>query len=242
MMNAAADWLGLAALVALAYAVMVFLLRLPVAPVREIVLTSAPRQVTATQIEFAARAALAGNFFTLDTHAVRAAFEKLPWVREADVRRRWPDTLAVSLREHEAFAQWNPGQAEPRLVDHRGEVFSGASTEELPALAGPEGSAAVVLDRYREFSRLLSPLGRTPRAVLLSERQAWRVHLDDGLVLELGRDRPRSPVSERLRGFVEAYPALAARLPFEPLAVDLRYSGGIALTAGANRAQAGAEQ
>ncbi|MFQ3596581.1 MAG: FtsQ-type POTRA domain-containing protein, partial [Sphingomonadaceae bacterium] len=42
----------------------------------------------------------------LDLPDLRARIEALPWVREAHVRRRWPDTLIVTLVEREPIAIW----------------------------------------------------------------------------------------------------------------------------------------
>ena len=38
---------------------------------------------------------LTGSFLTIDLDRARAAFESVPWVRRARVRRVWPDRLAV---------------------------------------------------------------------------------------------------------------------------------------------------
>ena len=51
---------------------------------------------------------LAGNFFTVDLRAARAAFEQVPWVRRAQVQRIYPGSLRVELQEHEAAAYWGP--------------------------------------------------------------------------------------------------------------------------------------
>jgi len=48
-----------------------------------------------------------GNFFSINLQRARAAFESVPWVRRATVRRVWPDRLAVSLEEHRAAALWS---------------------------------------------------------------------------------------------------------------------------------------
>ena len=42
---------------------------------------------------------LKGNYFTVDLDAARTAFEQMPWVRHASVRRVWPNALAVTLEE-----------------------------------------------------------------------------------------------------------------------------------------------
>jgi cell division protein FtsQ len=109
-----------------------------------------------------------------------------------------------------------------------------SSAETLPAFAGPEGSAPRVLARYREFSQSLATIQRQPVAVRLSAREAWQLKLDDGAVLELGRDQPKHPLTERLNRFTSHYAevsvAVKSRLPTIGV-VDMRYPNGFALRA-----------
>ncbi len=179
-----------------------------------------------------------GTFFTADLDALRSRFESIPWVRHAEVRRTWPDRLVVRLEEHVAIARWGL-EENGRLVDVHGEVFPAVDRSELPLFAGPNGSEAEVTRRYAEFSSLLAPLKASVRQVLLSDRLAWQVRTEDGLVLELGRDADGDPVSRRLERFVRAYPlalqALAPRGEMTEVRVDLRYPNGFALRVPGNQ-------
>ena len=175
----------------------------------------------------------------MNLDAVRAAIEKLPWVRRAAVRRRWPDGLALEIEEHVAVARWQQAEgAESRLVNREGEVFAAAGNAELPLFIGPEGTAPEVLARYRELAPLLAPIGRRPASLALSPRLAWRLRLDDGVLLELGRDQARSRVSERLERFAAAHRQATERLKARADVIDLRYPNGFAL----RLAQAGEER
>lgn len=170
-----------------------------------------------------------GNFFTVDLHAVRAAFEAVPWVRRAAVRRVWPNRLHVTIEEHRVFATWTAG----RFLNTFGEPFSVNPDEAeedgpLPALAGPEGSQLEVLRRFVELTGQLQPLGTRPVSLALSARYAWSAELDGGTTLTLGRDQGL-PIRERVERFVRAYPDLAARTGQRPRAVDLRYPNGFAI-------------
>ena len=40
---------------------------------------------------------LTGNFFTIDLQKAREVFEQVPWVRQAEVRREYPNSLRVLL-------------------------------------------------------------------------------------------------------------------------------------------------
>jgi len=100
ILNTAANALYWLALLLALFVVVAFTIRLPIFPVREVRLQAAPAHVTRNQVEIIVRRALRGNFFTLDLDAVREAFARLPWVRNVELRRRWPDRLEVELEEH----------------------------------------------------------------------------------------------------------------------------------------------
>lgn len=190
--------------------------------------------VTEAQIRLVAERQVHGTFFTVDLERVRASLEKLPWVREARVERRWPDTLVVSLTEHVPLARWN----DDALVSEAGDIFVAAVDRRLPRLAGPEGSSADVVAAYRRHQRVLAPLGMTIAELRLSPRRAWRIRLDNEMQIALGREQ----TDARLARFAAVYPRLTgapapgrasvpepAPAPLPPSYVDLRYSDGFAL-------------
>ncbi len=177
-----------------------------------------------------------GNFFTVDLEAVRRAFEGVAWVRRAQVRREWPNRLVVAIEEHQVLATWDDG----RLVNTFGELFTantGEAEEEgrtLPDLAGPVGSERDVASRYVDFRSWFARLGLVPDQVTLSPRYAWSVHFangtENGLTVDLGRERDGNTVPERVLRMLNAWPDLTARWP-RPTLIDLRYPNGFALRA-----------
>ena len=236
VMNHVADILFFVSVLVLGYVAVMAALRLPFFPLREVTVVGPLQHVTQAQIEYAARSALTGNFFTVNLSAARAAFEKLPWVRHVQVRRMWPNGIELELEEHVAAGVWKQGESgESRLVNVQGEVFAAASNAVLPLLGGPQGSAPAVLARYRAFSELVAPLGRKPQSVMLSARLAWQLRLDDGLVVQLGRDQQKSPVSERLARFITSYTEATEKLRAPAATADLRYPNGFALKLGRGR-------
>jgi cell division protein FtsQ len=232
LMNLLADVLIVLAAAGLAWAVLTALQRLPVFPLRELVLDAAPRQVSLEQIEHAARSAVVGNFFTVDLEAAQTAFEKLPWVRKVAVRRQWPDGLSVTLEEHRAVARWRQLNGDQALVNAQGEIFVAerpAGAPHLPQLSGPEGSAPEILMRYAEFNGVLAGIGRHIETVALTPRRAWQLKLDDGVAIELGRDQGEHPLGERLERFAAYYPKLRERVGAVRVA-DMRYPNGFVLS------------
>jgi cell division protein FtsQ len=173
-----------------------------------------------------------GNFFTTNLDGVRQAFESVPWVRRATVRREWPDQLVVALEEHEALGTWGE---DGRLLSTKGDVFTANLAEaeedhELPAFSGPEGSEKEVLSRFGELKAWFAPAQLLPQALDLSSRYAWKVKLDNGMSVELGREQSRSMLKERVDRLVGIWPQLASRVQ-NIETIDMRYQNGLALSA-----------
>lgn len=230
VLNLISDALLLVATAMIGYMLVTWLAARPAFQLREVTVLTPPAQVSAEQLQYAARSAVKGNFFTVDLVKVREAFEKLPWVRRAQVRRHWPDTLEVRLEEHQAVAYWTVNDSgETRLVNRQGEVFVAASNAHMPAFLGPEGYAGYLLANYARFSELLAPLGRELVELGLSAREAWQLTLDDGLVIRLGRDQEKAHVEERITRFVATYPKALAKMSVQVAVADLRYPNGFAL-------------
>jgi cell division protein FtsQ len=228
--QALAQALALAGALLLAAAAGAWAVRQPVFTLQGIDLDGELTRSSLAQVRTAAVPRLQGNFFTLDLEAAQAAFESVPWVRTAQVRRVWPNRLHVRIDEHRPAALWGGADGE-RLVNTHGEVFeanAAAVDEVLPTLAGPDGSSARMLALYRALIDTLAPLGPAIDALTLTSRGSWTVALDNGVTLELGRGSD-AEVLERTHRFVATVPELVARFG-RPLAhADLRHRDGYAL-------------
>lgn len=231
LLNLISDLLTLLAAIGLGWAAVIWFVSRPLFPISEIVVLTPPSQVTEEQLEYAARTAIDGNFFTVDLESVKSTFEKLPWVRKAEVRRRWPDAIELRIEEHEAVAYWTVSDSgDARLVNAQGEIFVAASSADMPQLDGPQGSAAWLLARHAEFSQLLQPMGARLVGLALSAREAWQLKLDNGLVIMLGREQERSQLVDRLNRFIAAWPRVREQIDIDIKVADLRYPSGFALT------------
>lgn len=231
LMNAVTDLLLVAAAAALLVAAVVWSARLPLFPLREVLVTHELREVRRSEVENSLSGLLRGNFFSIKVEDLRQSLEQLPWVRRAEVRRQWPSRIEVSIEEHLPVAFW--GQATGQLVNSYGEVFnavlSAPPSAPMPLLIGPSGLAPEILNHYQQAEEILKPVGRIPRALSVSPRLAVQLRLDDGMIVELGRQQPKAPVSERLLRFVEYYPSVLSAGRQRPSVVDMRYPNGFAL-------------
>jgi cell division protein FtsQ len=80
------------------------------------------------------------NMLTLDPKAIKKRLENNPWVSAAEIRRIWPDGLAITVMEHQPQALIATGSEEAmKYMDANGVVFAPlASGQELdfPVITG----------------------------------------------------------------------------------------------------------
>jgi len=177
---------------------------------------------------------LNGTFFSVDLARVRSAFEAVPWVRHAVVRREFPNRLRVDLQEHVAVAYWG-AEPELRLLNSYGEVFEAnvgeVEQDALPKLSGPDGQSSEVLTMYRTLAPLFAGMELPLEQLDLSGRGSWRARLDGGALVELGRGAPEE-VTERLQRFLRTLTQVTSRYGRAASSVesaDLRHANGYAV-------------
>lgn len=231
LLNAIADLLILAAAAAVLVVGVIWVVRVPALPVKEVTFAEPLTFTRRAEIEQTLPASLKGNFFSLNLEVVRATLESLPWVRKAEVRRVWPSRLEISVEEHRPLARWGEGRGE--MVNSYGEVFAALTGENeltaLPLLFGPPGTASEVLKRFADLVDMFQPVREKPAQLILSPRLAWQMKLESGLQVVIGREQPKSPIGVRLQRFIEVYPEMVAKRANRPAVVDLRYPNGFAM-------------
>jgi len=177
---------------------------------------------------------LAGNFFTLDLDQAKAAFEALPWVRQVNVRREFPNRLRVQLNEHQPVALWGEN-SETRMVNQDGLVFEAnvddIDADKLPVLSGPVGQSVLVWQMYNYLKPILGSVSIGLDKLELSPRGSWRVQTDGDATMELGRGT-QEEVGQRLQVFLKTVSQVTSRYQRtmnSVLMADLRHTNGYAL-------------
>lgn len=226
--------LGVAALVAVA---LLWAAHRPIFAVRAIKVDGDLAHNSALTIRANAAPKLAGNFFTMDLAAGRRAFESVPWVRQAIVKRVWPNRLAVQLEEHKPAALWsssaNADDASDKMVNTFGEVFEAnvgdVEDDALPTLRGPDGTSAQMLKMFGRLQPEFAAMDAHIDTLELSGRGSWRVELDSGAEVELGRGSEDEVVA-RTKSFIATLPEVRNRYAQHPLLyADLRHNDGYAV-------------
>ncbi|MCO6526631.1 cell division protein FtsQ/DivIB [Snodgrassella sp.] len=214
-------WLYVCVLFCLLAAGGTWVVHSPYFPVRQIQVLQPLKHLQSTEIEKISRQYLRGNIFTVNVNAAQAELAKLPWVAKVQVKRIWPDTVQLDIKERVPVARWNTQQ----LVDMDGRIFNAAAQEQLPLLVGTTGSARYMTVHLLTFENLLQPTGLHVQELQLSDRSAWQLILTNGITLRLGREK----VEQRLASFVWAWQQVLQNQASNIDYVDLRYPDGFAL-------------
>jgi len=138
--------------IAMLYGAAYYVMHLPGAfPVRSVRLGDTPKRVAVEQVLQVLHTEVRGNLVTADIEQLRRSLEQLPWVRNVDIRREYPDRLAVWLEEHQVLARWN----NTALVNRHGEIFSVESVLQMPK-AAPRPDEVQVSDQTTSQSTRLT--------------------------------------------------------------------------------------
>lgn len=171
-----------------------------------------------------------GSFFTVDLAGIRQSLEQIPWIKQVEVRRVWPDQLQIQLEEQRPVARWG----ENSLLNNAGVAFVPreiSGYQGLPQLAGPQRAQQKVMQHYQLFSQLLRPMGLTIARLEMRERGSWYLTTNQGFDLLLGRDH----LLEKLHRLAVIYDKALKAEQGQIERIDLRYPNGLAV---AKRAEA----
>ncbi|MFN7709644.1 MAG: cell division protein FtsQ/DivIB [Holosporales bacterium] len=139
------------------------------------------------------------SLFSLDLEEIQRRLADVPWVRDAQVQRRWPRTLYLRITEHHPIAYWQK-EGELFLVDETGGLIhtgKDISVHNLPVLTGEDApqKAPELLKVLNEFKEIQK---RVSGAVYMSKRR-WDIILDGKLRVKL----PENKMKEALSYLVE---------------------------------------
>ncbi|MDB4138231.1 FtsQ-type POTRA domain-containing protein [Methylophilaceae bacterium] len=202
------------------FVVIQFLARVDL-PIKQISIIGEYQHIDKEQVDLIANEYIEGNFFSINLDQTRHAFKKLAWVREIAIRKKFPDTLEVTIEEHKPIARWG----RVGLVNSYGEIFNAASQEELPSFIGYETFVKEMTLKFMEMNKILSKELMQVGTITLSERLSWEVITDNQVRVILGKDN----IIKKLNLFTNNYQNILAGLKNRIEYVDLRYKDGFSV-------------
>jgi len=124
------------------------------------------------------------SIFGADIQAARARLLQLDWVAKADVSRRYPDSISVSIVEKKPYALWQAADG-LHVIERSSKPIAFARAQDYPHLplfvgGAPQGGADLVqaIAQHRAVNARVKAMQR------ISGRR-WNLLLDDGVVVKL---------------------------------------------------------
>ena len=126
------------------------------------------------------------SIFFIDLPAARARILALDWIGSADVVRRYPDAITVTVVEKRPFALWQTADNTLAVVERAGGIITTKDVEKfskLPKLvgAGAPQAAAQLVDAVMTHRATAARVAAYER---VSGRR-WNLLLNDGVVVQL---------------------------------------------------------
>jgi cell division protein FtsQ len=234
LMQWTASWMFVLAIILCVASSIGWLLRHPAFSIQAITVRGNVTHSNAVTLRANVLPQLTGNFFTLNLMQARQAFEQIPWIRSALVRREFPNRLNVTLDEFLPVAQWGT-EGDGKFLSVEGAVFEvnadDVDSDALPTLKGPESQAKTVLEMFQYLKPLLAKMDMNLDKLELSQRGSWSAQLESGATLELGNGSQQE-IGDKLHLFFKTLTQVASRYgrtATSLLSADLRYENGYAL-------------
>ena len=154
-------------------------------PINEIGIKGEYENINKNQIDLIKNKFIKKNFFGLSLKETRAAFKKLPWIRDVSIRRDWNKFgLLVEIESHKPIARWsNRG-----LVNSYGEIFHAAYEDNLPLFLGPDEFVDEMTVKYNQINKILKKELMQIGTISLSNRLSWEIYTNNNIRIFLGKE------------------------------------------------------
>ncbi len=201
-----------------------------VLPVKAIEIEGSLKRLTKKEIVATAIPLIANkNIATLDLTPLHNELLQLPWVANVSVKKKMPDTVVVSIVEHMATAFWNDNgiyDAKSKTV-----FYPDMSNFKDPLVKLGANHDDLAHEVFEHAVIFLNKLKGTPyhiEAVFLDSVRSYRIKLQSGMWIILGRDVGNNNLLKRLDLFLESF-SKTGFLQTDVEYIDLRYDVGFAI-------------
>ncbi|MCX7097115.1 MAG: cell division protein FtsQ/DivIB [Methylococcales bacterium] len=165
------------------------------------------------------------GFFDADMQAIHVAVSTLPWVDTVTVKRVWPDTIDIKIRERKPYARWGQNS----LITERGVIFTPQNIgqfQNLTVVTGPEFQQVKVLEIMKGIKTTLADQSMVLAEFDVNDRWAWKIKLASGLEILLGSNEQL----KKMQRFLKTLAVLNQEQVEQMAVVDLRYPNGYAVS------------
>ena len=127
----------------------------------------------------------ATSLVALDIGMARKLISEMPWVQDVAVRKVYPGTIEVNLKERKAFGIWQHGN-DLSLIESTGSVIAPLRDNkfsELPLFVGRDAETAAA-GFYEKFAQW-PEIAKQVKAYVRVAGRRWDLVLDSGITIKL---------------------------------------------------------
>ncbi len=189
-------------------------------PIQDYELTTPLKQLSKAEIDKSIAPYLGGSFWEIPLDKIQAELTRMDWIKSAEVKRKWPNLLYVSVVEQTPVARWN----ENGLINGAGEVFFPADIsgyENLVLIEGELNDSSEILSKFIGLQNQLNVLNMTIEK-LSFQNEVWKIQILKGPQIIVDS----SGYETKIHRFIRALPKIDKGLRNSARVYDLRYSNG----------------
>ena len=164
------------------------------------------------------------SFFNIKLDYLKNSIEKVAWVKNAYIRRSYPNEVIIFIEEYTPVAVWNNDS----YISENGYIFSANKIEKkLPKISSYSNRNIII---FEYFSLILDGIRKhklNDKVLLIKENEirSLTVLLESNIAIKFGSKN----IEERIGIFFKAYKTLNTSDLKKIRYIDMRYSNGFSI-------------
>ena len=164
------------------------------------------------------------SFFNINLDYLKNSIEKVAWVKNAYIRRSYPNEVIIFIEEYTPVAVWNNDS----YISENGYIFSANKIEKkLPKISSYSNRNIII---FEYFSLILDGIRKNKlndKVLLIKENEirSLTVLLESNIAIKFGSKN----IEERIGVFFKAYKTLNTSDLKKIRYIDMRYSNGFSI-------------
>ena len=164
------------------------------------------------------------SFFNINLDYLKNSIEKVAWVKNAYIRRSYPNEVIIFIEEYTPVAVWNNDS----YISENGYIFSANKIEKkLPKISSYSNRNIII---FEYFSLILDGIRKNKlndKVLLIKENEirSLTVLLESNIAIKFGSKN----IKERIGIFFKAYKTLKTSDLKKIRYIDMRYSNGFSI-------------
>ena len=164
------------------------------------------------------------SFFNINLDYLKNSIEKVAWVKNAYIRRSYPNEVIIFIEEYTPLAVWNNDS----YISENGYIFSANKIEKkLPKISSYSNRNIIIFEYFSLISDGIRKNKLNDKILLIKENEirSLTVLLESNIAIKFGSKN----IEERIGIFFKAYKTLNTSDLKKIRYIDMRYSNGFSI-------------